>query len=109
MLRHVPYTGTRIAVYSRLRQLATDDAGHVRGGVGAKLAMGAGAGAIGQLVAVPADLVKVRMQGDQRNVALGLYSQPKYRNLLQAFSVILRKEGGVVALWRGTGVHRFQL
>ena len=30
------YTGTRIAVYARLQELATDDTGHVRGGAEAQ-------------------------------------------------------------------------
>lgn len=56
VVRHIPYTGTRIAVYEQLRSALGDSAG----GVAAKMGVGATAGAIGQLVAVPADLVKAR-------------------------------------------------
>ncbi|KAK3274524.1 hypothetical protein CYMTET_17292 [Cymbomonas tetramitiformis] len=47
-----------------------------------KLAVGATSGAIGQLVAVPADVVKVRMQADGRLVASGKLVQPRYRGLV---------------------------
>lgn len=54
MVRHIPYTGTRIAVYEQLRSMLGDSSG----GLLAKMGVGATAGAIGQLVAVPADLIK---------------------------------------------------
>lgn len=51
-----------------------------------------------QVVASPADLVKVRMQADGHMVSRGL--QPRYSGPLDAFRKIVREEG-VSGLWRG--------
>lgn len=51
-----------------------------------------------QVVASPADLVKVRMQADGRIVNQGL--QPRYSGLLDAFSKIIKAEG-FGGLWKG--------
>lgn len=51
-----------------------------------------------QVVASPADLVKVRMQADGRMASRGL--QPRYSGPLDAFRKIVREEG-VSGLWRG--------
>ena len=75
VIRHVFYSGTRITVYERLRAswsrrppedlLEPQSGGKLPQpsgqslGLVPKLAMGAIAGATGQLVAVPADLIKV--------------------------------------------------
>lgn len=75
LVRHVFYTGTRISVYEQLRewwkqqqeqqqqagqgQVHSIAAAAAAPGLAVKLAMGLTAGAAGQLVAVPADLVKV--------------------------------------------------
>ena len=74
MIRHVFYSSTRISVYERLRESWSQrgwqdpglgDSGKQQHASGQtqrllpKLVMGAIAGATGQLVAVPADLVKV--------------------------------------------------
>ncbi|KAJ3328378.1 hypothetical protein HDU93_001490 [Gonapodya sp. JEL0774] len=57
-------------------------------------------GAVGQLVAVPADLVKVRMQSDGVAVAQG--RPPRYTGLLNAMTTIVQEEGGLRGLWRGS-------
>ncbi|KAL6187716.1 hypothetical protein ACLB2K_039111 [Fragaria x ananassa] len=51
-----------------------------------------------QLVASPADLVKVRMQADGRFVSQGF--QPRYSGCFDALSKIAREEG-VGGLWKG--------
>lgn len=51
-----------------------------------------------QIVASPADLVKVRMQADGRMVSQGL--QPRYSGLLDAFNKIVQAEG-LQGLWKG--------
>ena len=51
-----------------------------------------------QLIASPADLVKVRMQADGRLMSQGL--QPRYSGPIDAFSTILRTEG-FIGLWKG--------
>ncbi len=112
MARHVPYSGVRIVVYEQLRNASLGADGS--GSVAVKMALGATSGAVGQarvllstcrtpavccaeslrraqLVAVPADLVKVRMQADRS----------RYRGLAHAFVTIVREEG-VAGLWRGT-------
>eukprot|EP00667_Euglena_gracilis_P016600 EG_transcript_17387 len=60
-----------------------------------KLAAGVTAGVVGQLVSTPADVVKVRLQGDLR---AGL--TPRYRNAAHALGCIAREEG-MRGLWRG--------
>lgn len=66
-----------------------------------KMGMGLVAGATGQFIAVPADLVKVRMQADGRLVAAGQLAVPRYTGMLDAMRKITAQEGGVLALWRG--------
>lgn len=89
--RHIPYSGTRILVYEKLRERWGSPSPPA-----AKLAMGLAAGAIGQAVAVPADLIKVRLQVDSR--ARG---PRRYLGLLDAIRRIPREEGGIRGLWRG--------
>uniref|UniRef100_A0A7S0UVX9 Mitochondrial uncoupling protein 4 n=1 Tax=Polytomella parva TaxID=51329 RepID=A0A7S0UVX9_9CHLO len=99
--RHIFYTGTRITVYEQLRNhISVDYQGSL--GLGTKLLLGLTAGAIGQTIAVPADLIKVRMQADGRMVALKLRPSRRYKSLQSAFSSILAEEG-VRGLWRGAG------
>jgi len=109
LVRHVFYSGTRISVYEQLKatlqQQQQQQAGGLAAqaaqpGVGAKLLMGLTAGAVGQAVAVPADLVKVRMQADARAVAAGKQVAPRYQGMADALVKITRQEG-VVGLWRG--------
>ena len=51
------------------------------------------AGAIGQAIAVPCDLIKVRMQSDGRLVAAGKLEAPRYTGLMDAFTKIRASEG----------------
>lgn len=62
--------------------------------------LGGTAGIIGQVIASPTDLVKVRMQADGRHVAEG--KPARYKGLAHAFSTIVRTEG-FVGLYRGVG------
>lgn len=83
VLRHLPYTGIRVLTFERLRSLAQRHFGGGGGGssgalpLPVTLAMGATSGGLAQLVAVPADLVKIRMQADGRLVAAGLAAAPR--------------------------------
>mmetsp|Transcript_27735 Transcript_27735/g.65899 ORF Transcript_27735/g.65899 Transcript_27735/m.65899 type:complete len:252 (-) Transcript_27735:149-904(-) len=105
LLRHIPYSGTRIMVFEQLRDVSRVEGGgsHAAGGeILGKMASGMVAGAAGQLVAVPADLVKVRMQSEVRNAAGRGREPARYsEGVLSAFSEIVAKEGGVRGLWRG--------
>lgn len=51
-----------------------------------------------QVVASPADLVKVRMQADGRMVSQGI--QPRYSGLVDAFNKIVHEES-FTGLWKG--------
>ena len=95
LLRHFIYTPTRIVGYETFRQYFAGANGDVT-----KIPLwqrgfsGAMAGMIGQFVASPADLVKVRMQ------AAGRGQGPQYTGVMDAFGKIF-KEGGVKGLWKG--------
>lgn len=90
--RHIPYTGFRAIGYEYIRKLfCGDDVS--KASFLAKAASGMLAGGIGQALAVPCDLVKVRMMGDGRLVAAGKLDKPRYAGLLDAFRTIYRLEG----------------
>lgn len=59
------------------------------------------AGGIGQAIASPLDLVKVRMQGDGRLVAAKRLAKPRYTGLADALVTIARKEG-MAGFWIGS-------
>lgn len=115
LVRHVFYTGTRISVYEALKARLQADG--QAPGLALKLGMGLTAGAVGQLVAVPADLVKVRMQAQARDAAVmaaaaaasgggsgggvgGQYGAPQQMGSWQMFRTIAA-EKGLRGLWRG--------
>ena len=58
------------------------------------------AGALGQFIASPTDLVKVQMQLEGKSIVMG--NPPKYRGTLHAFQCLLQ-QGGLRGLWRGWG------
>lgn len=92
ILRHLFYTPLRIVGYEHLRLALPTDSLH------AKAIAGGISGVLAQVVASPADLVKVRMQADSRLVSQG--QLPRYNGTIDAVSKILRKEG-FWQLWRG--------
>ncbi|KAG5237261.1 hypothetical protein OIU76_012038 [Salix suchowensis] len=103
ILRHLLYTPIRIVGYENLRYLVAVDNEVAGGGGGSvslstKALLGGLSGVIAQVVASPADLVKVRMQADGRIVNHGL--QPRYSGPFDAFSKIIKEEG-FVGLWKG--------
>ncbi|PKU80964.1 mitochondrial uncoupling protein 3 isoform X1 [Dendrobium catenatum] len=91
VLRHLFYTPIRIVSYENLRNLAGDSAA-------GRAFVGGVAGALAQVLASPADLIKVRMQADGHLVRQGLPS--RYTGIFDAFNKIIRSEG-VLGLWRG--------
>lgn len=110
LLRHLIYTPTRIVLYEQLRQAAAthnnskhsslssySESSSLSVTMGQRLLCGASSGALGQLIASPADLIKVRMQSDGR----GPPHQRRYTGVVDAVSKIVRTEGGIAALWRG--------
>ncbi|KAK7824025.1 mitochondrial uncoupling protein 3 [Quercus suber] len=102
ILRHLLYTPIRIVAYENLRNaVVSADGGGGGGGslsLSAKALAGGFSGVIAQVVASPADLVKVRMQADGRLVSQGL--QPRYSGPLDALNKIVRTEG-FGGLWKG--------
>jgi solute carrier family 25 uncoupling protein 27 len=90
LLRHVPYSGIRILTFEQLR-------GNAASPLYVNWAAGMTAGALGQAVASPADLLKVRMQADGRLDP----GHRRYRGVWHACRVIVQHEG-VLGLWRGS-------
>ena len=91
--RHVPYTGFRAIGYEYIRAFFCGDKPKDQAPLLAKMAAGMTAGGVGQAIAVPCDLIKVRMQGDGRLVAAGKLSAPRYAGLFDAFAKIKAAEG----------------
>lgn len=97
IVRHMFYTPIRIVCYEHLRNtfvVSTDPSLSLS----TKALIGGFSGVIAQVVASPADLVKVRMQADGRMVSQGF--QPRYSGPFDAFNKILRTEG-FGGLWKG--------
>ncbi|XP_058096374.1 mitochondrial uncoupling protein 3 [Magnolia sinica] len=92
IIRHLFYTPLRILSYEHLRLAVPSDS------LSAKALVGGISGVFAQVVASPADLVKVRMQADSRLVGEGL--PPRYKGIIDALSKIVRTEG-FWGLWRG--------
>ena len=67
--RHIPYTGFRAIGYEYIRAFFCGSAPKDQAPLPAKMAAGMSAGAIGQAIAVPCDLIKVqRYRGDLREI-----------------------------------------
>lgn len=60
-----------------------------------KIAVGVVAGGLGNFVATPTDLVKIRMVNDHQGL--------RYSGLIDAFKKIYAEEGGFIALYKGCG------
>eukprot|EP00040_Diaphanoeca_grandis_P033442 m.204985 g.204985 ORF g.204985 m.204985 type:complete len:306 (+) comp32903_c5_seq25:2037-2954(+) len=97
-LRHVVYSGSRMMIYEVLREdvLGRDENGNFALWKG--VVAGMSAGALGQFIANPTDLVKVNLQTDGKRIAEGL--KPRYRGTVHAFSVLF-KQNGAIGMWRG--------
>jgi len=91
--RHIPYTGFRAIGYEYIRAFFCGSTPKEQAPLLAKMAAGMSAGGIGQAIAVPCDLIKVRMQSDGRLVAAGKLDAPRYTGLMDAFNKIKAAEG----------------
>nr|GMD90694.1 mitochondrial uncoupling protein 3 [Ipomoea batatas] len=96
IIRHLFYTPIRIVGYEYLRNVLVPSDRPLS--LPSKAVIGGISGVIAQVVASPADLVKVRMQADSRMVSQGL--QPRYHGPFDAFNKIIRTEG-FGGLWKG--------
>uniref|UniRef100_J3LYC6 Uncoupling protein 3 n=1 Tax=Oryza brachyantha TaxID=4533 RepID=J3LYC6_ORYBR len=103
VVRHLFYTPLRIVGYENLR--STFACGGREAGLLEKALAGGVSGIVAQVVASPADLIKVRMQADSRLLSQGI--QPRYTGILDAFTEIIRTEG-FRGLWKGVvpNAHR---
>jgi len=90
------YTPVRIVGYEHLR--STLASGGREASVVEKALAGGLSGIAAQVVASPADLIKVRMQADSRLLSQGI--QPRYTGITDAFTKIIRAEG-FLGLWKG--------
>ncbi|XP_007046026.2 PREDICTED: mitochondrial uncoupling protein 3 [Theobroma cacao] len=95
IIRHLFYTPIRIVGYENLRNFVSSDGSL---SLSSKALVGGISGVIAQVVASPADLVKVRMQADGRIVSRGL--QPRYKGPFDALKKIVAMEG-FGGLWKG--------
>ncbi|MED6135899.1 Mitochondrial uncoupling protein 3 [Stylosanthes scabra] len=96
IIRHLFYTPIRIVGYEHLRSVVSADNASLS--IFSKAIVGGISGCMAQVVASPADLVKVRMQADGRMVSQGL--QPRYSGPFDAFKKIVQAEG-LKGLWKG--------
>lgn len=97
--RHIPYTGSRVGLYEYLRN-RFQPAGGGESSTLTKMGIGFTAGGTAQLIAVPFDVIKIRMQSDGRLVAQGKLAAPRYTGVGHALSTIGRSEG-IAGLWSG--------
>eukprot|EP01064_Diplonema_japonicum_P023137 TRINITY_DN33591_c0_g1_i1.p1 TRINITY_DN33591_c0_g1~~TRINITY_DN33591_c0_g1_i1.p1 ORF type:complete len:300 (+),score=33.51 TRINITY_DN33591_c0_g1_i1:64-963(+) len=95
MIRQFVQCGVNLAAYLPIRNALGADKDHsfVKKGLA-----GAMSGAFGQFCAIPADIVKVRMQADNKTALQG--GKPRYQSTSHAFKSIYQ-ETGVTGLWRG--------
>nr|DAD34923.1 TPA_asm: hypothetical protein HUJ06_005563 [Nelumbo nucifera] len=94
IIRHLFYTPIRIVGYEYIRNAVPNVPLSLPG----KAFIGGISGVIAQVVASPADLVKVRMQANGLQVSRGL--QPRYTGSFDALNKIIGTEG-LGGLWRG--------
>jgi len=92
ILRHIPYTSIRVSTFESLRNWAQRREKSTQVPLPSLLVFGMFSGALGQAAAVPADLIKIRLQ------SCSLKRKP---SLLATFQQIVRKEG-ILGLWRGS-------
>lgn len=99
ILRHVVYTGSRMTSYELLRNNVLRRNPDGKFALWKSVIAGMTAGAFGQLIASPTDLVKVQMQMEGKRVLIE-GRQPRVLNTSHAFSNIVSKHG-VRGLWKG--------
>ncbi|KAL4533173.1 hypothetical protein Ndes2526A_g08621 [Nannochloris sp. 'desiccata'] len=92
VLRHLPYTSIRVSTFECLRNWAQRRENTTQISLPSLLVFGMFSGALGQAAAVPADLIKIRLQ------SCSLEVKP---SLLATFQQIVRQEG-IIGLWRGS-------
>lgn len=97
-LRHCIYSGTRVGAYEFLRENVFKRDENGRFALWKGVLCGMSAGAIGQFVANPTDVVKVQMQLEGKRLLQGL--SPRYNGTIDAF-VKLSQQVLFENEWRG--------
>ncbi|CAH1793632.1 unnamed protein product [Owenia fusiformis] len=96
--RHFVYTGCRMGFYEILREQILGKNADGTFPVWKAVLGGLTAGALGQFLASPADLVKVQMQMEGKRRLEG--KPPRVKSAWHAFRKILQ-QGGIKGLWKG--------
>ncbi|XP_004496092.1 mitochondrial uncoupling protein 3 isoform X1 [Cicer arietinum] len=96
IFRHLFYTPIRIVGYEHMRSVASANNGSLS--IIGKAFVGGISGSMAQVIASPADLIKVRMQADSQMMSQGL--QPRYSGPFDALNKIVQAEG-FQGLWKG--------
>lgn len=103
VLRHCVYTGSRLIIYERLRDVIKSRKKPGDGSnFGIAILAGTFSGALSQFIASPTDLVKVMMQAEGKRKLEG--KPARVSGVAQAFKEIYRV-GGIRGLWRGSIVN----
>eukprot|EP00039_Didymoeca_costata_P003747 m.69461 g.69461 ORF g.69461 m.69461 type:complete len:305 (+) comp12057_c0_seq2:107-1021(+) len=97
-LRHVVYSGSRVMFYELLREnvFKRDADGNFPLWKG--MLAGMTAGAAGQFIATPTDVLKVQLQMDGKRISQG--QKPNFNGTWDCLRK-LHGEGGILRLWRG--------
>ncbi|KXJ16192.1 mitochondrial uncoupling protein 4 [Exaiptasia diaphana] len=99
VMRHIVYTGSRMTVYEFLRNKVLKRNTDGLFPIWKSVISGMTAGAVGQFISSPTDLVKVQMQMEGRRVLVEK-RKPRVRSTLHAFRNII-KHHGLKGLWKG--------
>lgn len=99
-LRQFVYGGIGVGLYVPIRKVVLGDADPKTAPLYKRILAGAMSGSLGQLVANPFDVVKVRIQADGRLKSMG--QTPRYQGTLDALARIPREEG-LAGFYKGLG------
>ena len=122
LARHVVYSGVRLSIYEKLREIVTSTPTRIASNTRLKeneqkgsnrknmslyhrVICGMTSGAIGQFCASPADLVKVKMQTFGRRHIIeaaktNVEASKTSPNMIQVLLEVIKK-GGPLSLWKG--------
>nr|XP_022319822.1 mitochondrial uncoupling protein 4-like [Crassostrea virginica] len=98
LIRHIVYTGSRMSIYELFRENILQREADGSFPVWKASLGGLIAGALGQLIASPTDLIKVQLQMEGRRKLEG--KPPRVKGTMDAFNKIVA-ESGVKGLYRG--------
>ncbi|XP_046462018.1 mitochondrial uncoupling protein 4-like [Daphnia pulex] len=96
--RHAIYTGVRFGAYEKMRENVFKKNPDGSYSLWKAAIGGMSAGALGQFMASPTDLVKVQIQMEGKRRLEG--KPPRVKNAFHAFQQIM-KQGGIRGLWKG--------